>query len=51
MLMGYEIFGQNYWFPSTPLPGIINDHSLNKEETILTAGELVKNLYLWAIRN
>ena len=26
--MEYEIFGQNYWFPSTPLPGIINDHSL-----------------------
>ena len=25
--MGYGIFRQNYWFPTTVLPGIINDHS------------------------
>ena len=29
MSMEYEIFWQNYWFPTPPpLPGIINDHSL-----------------------
>ena len=31
ILTGYEIFGQNYWLPSTPLPGIVNDHSLSKK--------------------
>ena len=30
ILMGFEIFGYNDWFPSTPQPGIINDHSLRK---------------------
>ena len=34
--MGYEIFRQNYWFPSAPLPGIINDHSLSFRMVLFT---------------
>ena len=27
---GYEIVWQNFEFPSSPLPGIVNDHSLSQ---------------------
>ena len=45
MLMGYEIFVQNYWFPPLPPPGIINDHSLmqTKEKQLNTQETLRKH--------
>ena len=38
ILMGYEIFGQNYWFPSTPYRALLMTTPLNV--SVVTVNEV-----------